>query len=207
MTDEPLNAAGFWLSMTDLAKARGVSKPAISQNLRDWRGRGIMVATRKEGRQLLINVAEYDQARGEVGNQAYAQEPEREDAPRAPSADPVFSREQAREKGYAADLRKLQLAKELRVTVPVDRAEDELARVAEPIIKAIDRLPSRADDIASAIARDGVQGVRNELKVVAAELRNLIADGLHALTVELRGEPPRALSDFDPTGTTEPVPP
>jgi biotin operon repressor len=207
MAEQSLNADGFWLSMTDLAKARGVSKPAISQNLRDWRSRGIEVSTRKDGRQLLINVAEYDAARGEVGNQSYTQEAERDEPQSKVSTDPVFAREQAREKGYSADLKKLSLAKELRSTVAIDRAEDELAKVAEPIIKAIDRLPTMADEVAAAISRDGVQGVRNELKIVAAELRNLIADGLTKLVADLRSEPRRALADFDPTGTVEPAPP
>lgn len=201
MADQSVND-GLWLSLTELAQLRGVSKPAISQNLKNWKARGVDVATRMEGRTLLINVAEYDTARGEVGHSAFTQEPEREETKGSPPpSDPVFAREQAREKGYAADLKKLQLGRELSTTVATDRAEDELARVFEPIIKAIDRLPSRADDLAAAIASNGAAGVRAELKVVAADLRNEIAAGLEDLLATLRAEPRRPLTDFDPSAT------
>ncbi|MDF2621415.1 MAG: putative phage terminase large subunit [Xanthobacteraceae bacterium] len=205
MTDQSVND-GLWLSLTDLAQARGVSKPAISQNLRKWKDRGVTIPTRMEGRTLLINVAAYDAARGEVGNPAYGQEPERDEPGTKPGTDPVFSREQAREKAYSADMKKLQLARELRTTVAIDRLEDEITRVLEPIVKAIDRLPGMAEDVAAAISQNGVQGVRVALKTAATDLRNQVADGLAALASELRAEPRRGLDDFDPTGATEPPP-
>lgn len=205
MTDQSVND-GLWLSLTDLAQARGVSKPAISQNLRKWKDRGVTIPTRMEGRTLLINVAAYDAARGEVGNPAYGQEPERDEPGTKPGTDPVFSREQAREKAYSADMKKLQLARELRTTVAIDRLEDEIARVLEPIVKAIDRLPGMAEDVAAAISQNGVQGVRVALKTAATDLRNQVADGLAGLASELRAEPRRGLDDFDPTGATEPPP-
>lgn len=202
MTDQSVND-GLWLSLTELAQLRGVSKPAISQNLKNWKARGVEVATRMEGRALLINVAHYDMARGEAGNVAFAQEPEAVE-PKLPGAstDPVFAREQAREKGYAADLKKLQLGRELQTTVAIDRAEDDIARLLEPIVKAIDRLPSRADDLAAAIANGGAAGVRNELKVVAADLRNDVAAAMEQLLAEMRAEPRRSLADFEPIPST-----
>lgn len=203
MADQSVND-GLWLSLTDLASARRVSKPAISQNLKKWKERGVDVATRMEGRTLLINVAAYDAARGEVGSAAYGQEPERDEPAAKSGTDPVFAREQAREKAYSADMKKLQLARELRTTVPIDRLDDELARVVEPVIKAIDRLPGMAEDIVAAISQNGVQGVRAALKVAATDLRNQIADGLSSLAGDLRAEPRRTLDDFDPTGATEP---
>lgn len=205
MADQTVND-GLWLSLTDLAQARGVSKPAISQNLRKWKERGVAIPTRMEGRTLLINVAAYDAARGEVGSAAYAQEPEKDEPAPKTGTDPVFAREQAREKAYSADMKKLALAREMRTMVPVDTADDELARVAEPIIKAIDRLPAMSDDIAAAISQNGVQGVRAALKAVAADLRNQVADGLASLVAELRAEPRRSLDSFDPTGMSEPPP-
>ncbi|WP_454683984.1 hypothetical protein [Ancylobacter moscoviensis] len=205
MTDQSVND-GLWLSLTDLAQARGVSKPAISQNLRKWKERGVDIPTRMEGRTLLINVAAYDAARGEVGNPAYGQEPERDEPPVKPGTDPVFAREQAREKAYSADMKKLQLARELRTTVAIDRLEDDLARVMEPVVKAIDRLPGIAEDVAAAISQNGVQGVRAALKTAAADLRNQIADGLAKLAADLGSGQRRSLDDFDPAGATEPPP-
>ncbi len=60
----------------------------------------------------------------------------------------------------------------------------------EPIVKAIDRLPGMAEDVAAAISQNGVQGVRVALKTAATDLRNQVADGLAALASELPSRAP-----------------
>jgi hypothetical protein len=61
---------GLWISAAELAVERGVSRSAITQNLRRWAQRGAPVATRRRGRELLVNVAAYDAKHGNVATQA-----------------------------------------------------------------------------------------------------------------------------------------
>jgi biotin operon repressor len=202
MVDDPVDASGLWLSLGDLAAARGVSKQAISKNLKDWAGRGIVVATRMAGRSLLVNVAQYDRARGEVGHTVRDQQPGEElPAPRGGTAsnDPVFAREQAREKAYAADLKKLDLGERSRSLVPLDRAIDEAKTVIAPLVLVLDRLPGRAEDLAAAVAEGGSQAARLLLKQIVVEIRNSMADAMSKLVATLNEQPRRPIGDFHPS--------
>lgn len=198
--DQAVDDAGLWLSLGDLAARKGVSKQAVSKNLKDWKARGVVVSTRTEGRALLVNVAEYDRARGEVGHVVRDQEPEEPapSSPRGTGKDPVFAVEQAREKAYAADLKKLELGERTRKLVPIDAAIDEARTVVAPLVLILDRLPSRADDIATALAEDGTQGVRRVLKTIAMDLRNEMSAALAKLLASLTEAPRRPLADFHP---------
>jgi hypothetical protein len=112
-------ADGYWLTISGLAAERRVSKQAISKNIRRWAALGTPVSTRRKGRQVMVNVAEYDARKGEVGDlgrELGEQTKKTADV----GTDPVYTREQARSKGYEADLKFIEREKQLGRLVEVE---------------------------------------------------------------------------------------
>jgi hypothetical protein len=52
----------------------------------------------------------------------------------------------------------------LAVMISVDKVNAAMSRLAEVIVRAIEQLPGGAEDLASAVARDGVNGARTFLR-------------------------------------------
>lgn len=178
VNDKPKNpASGLWLSVTDLAKAKGVSKPAITQIIQRWAQIGTPVSTRKEGKKLLVNVAEFDRIKGEVGDLVRDQTPEATPG----TGDPVFAREQARRMAYDADLKQLELDEKLGNLVPTANADKAGAELTAMLNRACEQIPARAEDMAAAVAKDGVAGGRSWLKLAMVDLRNRFADELERI--------------------------
>lgn len=99
-------------------------------------------------------------------------------APVTTMGDLVLAREQARRASYDADLKQLELEERLGKLIRVDDVERAMQACAEAIVNAINQLPSRADDLASSVAREGAPGARAFLKTVAMELRDTMARSL-----------------------------
>ena len=181
-------APGLWLTVSELARARGVNRSTISRHASRLVEIGV-IETRPGARGTkLINVAAFDRAIGEVGDMAHAQAPDLDDAPLLAIAQPAtetasatYTREQAREKSYAADLKKLDLDERLGKLVTVESVQDGAVRLAETLVRQLDQMAGRADDIAAAVAKDGVQGARGALKTVAREIRESMARELERL--------------------------
>lgn len=174
--------SGLWLSVTDLAKAKGVSKPAISKAVKRWNASGVAVSTRKEGRELLVNVAEYDRARGQFGDLGREQgESTKRGIPLADAA-PTYTHEQARKMAYEADLARLKLNERLNELVPVKSLEEATTEFGETLVRTLDRVPSRAEE-ATAASKDGVAGMRAFLKTLVRDIRLSLADELSKVTV------------------------
>lgn len=172
---------GLWLTVTELAERLGLDKSAVSKRLRRLADTGVAISTMPgKGRELLVNVAEYERAVGTDGDQARrlaskgaADEPE--------SLSASYSREQAREKSFSADLKRLDLEERLGKLLPVDQVAAAATRVGEVLVRAIEQVPGRADDCAAAVLKDGAQGARSVLKSVARDLREDLAKALDEL--------------------------
>ena len=76
------------------------------------------------------------------------------------------------------ELRELELDERRGVLVRVAKVEDALATAGEKIVRIIDQLPMDADDLATAIAKGGVQALRVALKEIARRMCAGIADSL-----------------------------
>ena len=57
---------GFWLSVTDLARQRGVDKAAISRSAKRYEAQGLLHPRAGKGPAKMINVAEFDKAAAEA---------------------------------------------------------------------------------------------------------------------------------------------
>lgn len=170
---------GLWMSVSEAADQRGVSKQAISKRLKGLEGR---VSTKKDGQKLLINMAEYDRVtqaetdpsqalrnralpprdprQGPAAVSGPAPEPRPQDL-----AQRVFSTQRAKRESYEAESARLDLEERLGKLLPVKDVEDAMVRCATAIIRLIDALPAESEDPA----------IRVILKRKAVELRLAVA--------------------------------
>ena len=172
------------VTVSELARQKGVSKLAISKRIAALEARNAIKTFAGERNARLVSLAEYDRAVGETSELAHAQTPRKPLRSDSAPVDPdeiVYAREQAREKAYAADLKKIDLDKALGLLVPVEQIAEAAGRMAERLVRQLDQLVSRADDVAAAVAKDGVAGARAVLKTLARETREAMARDLEHL--------------------------
>jgi DNA-binding MarR family transcriptional regulator len=197
------NDEGLWLNISELARLRGITKGPLSRRVKRLEEGGFIATKTGERGQKLVNIAEFDLAaertvdaiRAHNGRKARKRSapiadktlaPER---PRAPSTDdgedddfsPVLAKEQARRVAYQADLAKLQRDEKLGKLLPIENIAEAAAQCAEALNRVIDQLPARADEIAAAVAKEGVSGVRSFLRSVARDMRERLADEMQRL--------------------------
>lgn len=181
-----LGEGGLWLTITALAKREGIGKSAASEKVIALESDSLIKTKRGRGRQKLVNLAQYLMAIGKTGNAAQELAAETRagaDADDLPAAadQPTYRAAQTRKLQFEADLAELTLRQKLGELVPVADVEDAAAKVAEVIVRAIDRLATHAEAIAAAVGKDGVPGARAKLKEIAREIRTAAADAMTAL--------------------------
>lgn len=202
-TGSAAESGGFWLSISDLAKHKGLSKQALAERVVRFEVAGKLTTRPGPGRSKLVNVAEFDRAAGEIGDLGRERGAATRRAamamPLAPAGtDPSYTQEQARKMAYSADREKIALGEDLERLVPVDRLEAEFTRVLAPIARALTRLSAKADDVTAAVSESGRAGARAYLEALGADISNMIADAAEEALAALSNERPRSLDDFDP---------
>lgn len=180
------------LTISDLAKRKGVSKQAISKRVARLQSEGRLTTHEGARGGKLISMAEYDRVVGEVsdlGRETAAATVKRAAAfvPGA-NAGPVYTDEQARLAAYKADLAQLDLNERLGKLVEVEKLAEAGARIAEALVRVIEGLVGRADEVAAAVAKDGRTGARDALKVASRDLREALARELVALADVTAGD-------------------
>jgi DNA-binding IscR family transcriptional regulator len=182
-----------WLPVTDLARARKISKQALSKRVLRLEGQGLLTTKLGPRGQKLVNVGEFDRVAEETLDAKQAQNGRRSRAAPDDCGDDVFSpilaKEQARKVAYQADLAKLQRDEKLGKLLPIEKIADAAAQCAEALVRVIDQLPARADEIASAVAKEGEAGARAFLRSVARDMRERMADEMQRLAA-MSGETP-----------------
>lgn len=189
---------GLWLSISEIARLKGKSRQATAKRIASLAANGLLDIRPGENGTKLVNLAQFDRAVGEVGDaikEGAAETRAEIEAADAPTS-PALRDHQARAAQYAADLKFLDLEERLGRLVPVIEVEDAAAKCAEATVRIIDRLPTYADSIASAVGKDGPAGARAKLKEIARELRSGIAEAHGELA---RNSEPMMLepADFD----------
>lgn len=169
---------GLWMSVSELAQARGVDKSAVSRRLQRLQDNGAQIATRREGRSLLVNVADYDVAVGENGDRA--RELGEQTKRGAASSDPIYTREQARRMSYEADIKKIELMRLQGELIEVKNLEAAAITAGEKMVRAFDGWISRAEDLAKE-ANVPVPVARAFVKLAMRDLRNALATVLNGL--------------------------
>jgi hypothetical protein len=178
--------SGLWLSVSEIAREKGKSRQAIAKRVAELVDAGKLTTRPGPNGTKLVSLAAFDLAVGETGDavkEGAAEARVEIDAGTSPSS-PALRDHQARNAQYSADLRFLELEERLGRLVPAAEVKEAGQRAAEAIVRIVDRLPTYAEAIAVAAAKDGTQGARANLKEIARELREAIANAMGAIRVE-----------------------
>ncbi len=172
------------MSIADLAARDRVSKPAVSRRVKQLREIGLQVELDGQGRVALVHAVQYDELKGRVADPSKAQAPTaaqlQAQIPNGETYD-----EALRQKTWTeAERSKLRLLEEQGKLVRVDQLADALAQAGEKIVRSVDLILNDVDDLAASVAKDGVSGLRAELKKVAHRLKNEMADALSGIAAQ-----------------------
>lgn len=175
------------LTVSEIAERGGISKQAVSKVVQSLvQNHGIPVERDGRGRIARVSVAHWDHHRSQFANPAKLVEQRSEPAPRPPVGGSPDSFEEARRLGewLKVERERIRQAEEGGKLFRADRIVEALAMTGREIQSAIGKLPNRADDLAVAVSREGVHGLRVLLREIAFELSSTIADKLAAIASE-----------------------
>lgn len=171
------------MSAAQVAKRDGVTKQAVSKKVRVLADKhGLEVERGARNAIVAFNVAQYDLLRERLDDPSKAQKPAQEKPPA--DAEPEIPRgetydEALRTKTWIeAERSRLRLAEDKKELVRVAAIALAVADCGAEISKIVDRLANSADDLAAAVGREGVHGLRVALKGIASRMRGEIAAAL-----------------------------
>lgn len=171
------NGDGIFVLWTSkqIAVRDGVSQQSVSKSIKRLMVNKPDTPVERDGRGRIIKVslAAYDEFR----NRAVDPSQVREKLVTSPE---TSSLEQARLEGVQLknDRDRLSHHEELKRLIRRDRVEDAMFVVGKEIGDLVLHLPNNADDVAQAGAKEGVHGIRLELRKIATKLADSIADKL-----------------------------
>ena len=174
-------------SVSQIAARDGVSKPAVSKAVKKlidyWPD--TPVERGGQGQVLRVSLAHYDDYRQRFVNPAKASAPIRHSDAKvtagasAPTADNESFDEARRLNEWLKHGReKIRHQEDCGQLIRKDRTEQGVAMVGAALQAVIKRLPNRADEVALAVSKEGVHGVRVLLRQIAFEIGNEMADKL-----------------------------
>lgn len=174
----------LWMSVSALALHKKVTKQTISERVARLAADGKIEVRPGKGKSKLVNLAEYDRAVGETTDMAREQGAQTkvgagpdDTAPR----DPTFTQHQATRAGYEAELKRLDLEERLGRLRSVEDVEASAIKCGEAVVRIVDDKVLRAEEMAAAVAKDGVAGARRILKEIVFAEREQIAKAFAAL--------------------------
>lgn len=180
------------VSVSELAAIKRVSAQAISKKLQRYVRAGL-ITTRRKGKSVLIPLARWDEVADEVtdparitGRDTMRAAQARPDAP-APTTgdgDPEYQRERARRERFSADKAEIEMRKLRGELVEAREVEAAMTRCAEAIVRALEQMPSWADDLAGAMTRGGETEMRKLLKAKGRGLRETLARSMSMIAAD-----------------------
>lgn len=192
---------GLWVSITELARRKGVKPPTISVRVTRFEAEGRLKTRPGRGKVKLVNLAEYDHVAGEVTDlfkeqaAATVRDTRRDqaDPPPAAATDPTFTDARRRQAQYDADIRALDYAARTRAVLSSAEVTEAMVQASEKIVRTVSTLSGRAADVAAAARMDGELGVRRALKAAERDLLKSIGAAMrlieaHGRTKEAAGK-------------------
>jgi hypothetical protein len=182
-------------SIAQIAARDDVSKAAVSKAVKKMlEARPETPAERGgQGQIMRISLAHYDEYRQRHVNPAKASAPIRSGDeggfdfhPPASSGKPLQAKDSFDEARRQAEWlkvgrEKIRHQEECGDLIRRDRLEAAVSMIGVELQAIIKRLPNRADDVALAVSKEGVHGVRVLLREIAFEIGNQMADKLEAI--------------------------
>lgn len=192
-----LDPTGLWLTITELAEAKGLGKAAISERVARFEEQGLLTTRPGKRKSKLVNLAEFDRVAGQVTDLARARgaETRRGADEGGESNSAAYSREQARNMAYRAELSRLELEERLGELVKVADLRPVIEAAAAAAVAVIEKLPKWADDMRAECARDEGAGLERLLKSIATGMR---AEMAKAIGQAMPTGPLTARGDGDP---------
>lgn len=191
---DPNTHDAAWVSISELARLKGLSKAAVSERVKGLVDKGQLATKPGKGKVVLVNLAAFDRVIGETTDLAKATgvETKRQTAQAQPGdpLTPIYTAEQARHMAYKAESARLDLEERQGKILPIAEIASAVQTVGEALARAIDNLPSLADDLAAAVAKDGTTGARTLLKARARDIREAMARDLAAVLKHHAPPPP-----------------
>jgi len=203
--------ADVWLSISDLAGLKGVTKQAISNKVTRFETEGLISTRPGAGRAKMVNVAEYERAardashplkqlaadmvrerRAAVDAQICASTPEIAarpdgDVAASPSAVPALTEAQTRKAVAEAELKRLDLAERRALLAPIAGprgSEATIARIVNALLRSMERIPGKCDEVVAAVLKDGAHGARRLLQQLVTKAREEAAGEIGAMKIE-----------------------
>jgi DNA-binding Lrp family transcriptional regulator len=194
---DPNTPDAAWVSISELARLKGLSKAAVSERVKGLVDKGQLATKPGKGKVVLVNLAAFDRAIGETTDLARAAGAETKRLTSSSARDdaaPIYTAEQARHMAYKAESARLDLEERQGKILSVADVAAAIATAGDAIARAIEQLPTMADDVAAAVAQAGASGARTALKAKARDLRDLVAKEL-AQALNLKSNPSEAPED------------
>lgn len=94
-----------------------------------------------------------------------------------------YTQQQARKAAAQADLAEMQVKQKRGELVEVRKVNEAIVRVADVLLRPLTQLPSRAAEVEREVMKDGVVGARNWLRKFGNDLRSLYAKELERLAI------------------------
>lgn len=179
-------------AMKKIAERDGVSRQAVHKATHKFVNDGAITGIERNprGHITAVNIVEYDRARGTSADPAKMQgsatkkildeDGGQQPAGKMPSD---YTRAITGKALYETELRKIELHERQGLLRPLAEIEAGVDLCGETIIAAIERVKFRHDDLATAVANEGLRGSQAFLKQFIFELRSAVADAL-ALIVQ-----------------------
>lgn len=188
----------------EVAAREGISKQAVTKLVRRLVDEhGLPVERDGRGRVVKFSLAHYDHLRGHFASSVKVAAARTDDPPPQPkSAEPTNS--SSRDEALRQDAwlkvgrEKLRLQEDIGQLVRADMLRAALTTCGREINSLIARLPNRADDLALAVSKEGVHGLRVALRRVAFEISDQIADRLSTLSAEAPATDPITIEADEP---------
>lgn len=175
---------GLWLSVSEIARRKCISKSALSRRVSRLEEQGLL-ETRPGPRcnVKLINLAALDRLCDETTDLAREMNGVADDRRRRDPNDPsfIYTQEQARKAAYDADLKKLELDERLGRLLPIEDLEIAAATTAETIVQILNSLPSMTDEIMAMARTSDTARLRQLLKKIVFDVRTALAHGMRDL--------------------------
>ena len=171
------------LTLSELATRLGISKQALSKKLTRLKAQGLLPKEEGEpGKPLKISIADFERATAHGRQECEGSDPVPEGLPVSLlEKNPVLIKEQARRTAYQADILGLELEEKLKRMVLISDVENMITRCSESLVRALELLPNRAEEILECARTQDVQAIRHLLKTVVLDLRKLMVSHLFDL--------------------------
>lgn len=165
-----------------VAERDGVSKQAVTKLVRQLVDKhGLPVERDGRNRVIRFSLAHYDHLRGQYASSQKTASARSEQSSSSADLQPLSSsRDEAlrQEAWLKVGREKLRRQEELNHLVRADMLRDALASSGREIQSVVARLQNRADDMALAVSREGVHGLRVLLRQISFDMNTEIASKL-----------------------------